>query len=69
MPPEVGDGIRARNHGLHFEHLLHEAWTPGDERDAGQADAERVAREAGARRFTPVHLHPADPRTYDGVAL
>lgn len=50
-------------------HLLHEAWTPGDERDAGQADAERVAREAGARRFTPVHLHPADPRNYDGVAL
>jgi ribonuclease BN (tRNA processing enzyme) len=50
-------------------HLLHEAWTPGDEHDASQADAERVAREAGAGRLTPVHLHPSDPRNHDGLEL
>lgn len=40
------------------EHLLHEAWLPGDEHDASAADAARVAREAGAGRLTLVHLHP-----------
>ena len=51
------------------EHLLHEAWTPGDECDASEADARRVAREAGARRLTPMHLHPHDPRNHDGLEL
>jgi ribonuclease BN (tRNA processing enzyme) len=49
--------------------LLHEAWTPGDECDASEADAERVARDAGVDRFTPVHLHPLDPRNHDGLEL
>jgi ribonuclease BN (tRNA processing enzyme) len=51
------------------EHLLHEAWLPGDDRDASERDAERVAREAGADRLTLVHLHPRDARSHDGEAL
>lgn len=51
------------------DHLLHEAWTPGDECDASTEDAERVAGEAGVRRLTFVHLHPHDPRDYDGAEL
>jgi ribonuclease BN (tRNA processing enzyme) len=51
------------------EHLLHEAWTPGDAFDASEEDASRVAREAGAGRLTPIHLHPRDPRSYDGLEL
>ena len=51
------------------EHLLHEAWTPGDECDASEDDARRVAREAGARRLTLMHLHPRDPRNHDGLEL
>ena len=51
------------------DHLLHEAWTPGDGCDGSAQDAERVAREAGAHRLTFVHLHPHDPRGYDGIQL
>ena len=52
-------------------HLLHEAWSTSDqpvasEGDATAAEAGRVARDAGARRLTLVHL---DPRAPDEAAL
>jgi ribonuclease BN (tRNA processing enzyme) len=41
------------------DHLLHEAWgTEGDEGDASAAEAAQVARDAGARRLTLVHMAP-----------
>jgi ribonuclease BN (tRNA processing enzyme) len=45
------------------EHLLHEAWSTSarpaaSEGDATAADAGTVAREAGARRLTLVHINP-----------
>jgi ribonuclease BN (tRNA processing enzyme) len=41
------------------DHLLHEAWGPvGDEGDASAAEAAQVARDAGARRLTLVHMAP-----------
>jgi ribonuclease BN (tRNA processing enzyme) len=47
-------------------HLLHEAWSTSDlpvasEGDATAADAGRVARDAGARRLTLVHINPRTP--------
>lgn len=44
-------------------HLLHEAWSSSRapqhaDRDATAADAARVAREAGARDLTLIHLNP-----------
>jgi ribonuclease BN (tRNA processing enzyme) len=44
-------------------HLLHEAWSPSArpesaEGDATAAEAGEVARAAGARRLTLIHLHP-----------
>ena len=44
-------------------HLLHEAWSTSDrpeasEGDATAADAGRVARDAGAKRLTLVHVNP-----------
>jgi ribonuclease BN (tRNA processing enzyme) len=47
-------------------HLLHEAWSTSDhpvasEGDATAAEAGRVARDAGARRLTLVHINPRAP--------
>jgi ribonuclease BN (tRNA processing enzyme) len=52
-------------------HLLHEAWSTSDEPvasdgDATAAEAGQVAREAGVRHLTLVHL---DPRALDEAAL
>ncbi len=49
-------------------HLLHEAWSTSDEPvaadgDASAAEAGRVARDAGARRLTLVHVNPRWPDT------
>jgi ribonuclease BN (tRNA processing enzyme) len=46
------------------DHLLHEAWgTEGDEGDASAAQAAHVARDAGAKPLTLVHMAPdADER-------
>ncbi len=49
-------------------HLLHEAWSTSDEPvaaegDATAAEAGRVARDAGARRLTLVHVNPRWPDT------
>jgi ribonuclease BN (tRNA processing enzyme) len=51
-------------------HLLHEAWSTSEravarEGDATAAEAGRVARDAGARRLTLVHLDPRLPSEED----
>ncbi len=49
-------------------HLLHEAWSTSDEPvaaegDATAAEAGRVAKDAGARRLTLIHVNPRWPDT------
>ena len=48
------------------DHLLHEAWSLGDEGDASAAEAAQVAADAGARRLT---LDPHGTRTPTRPAL